>query len=504
MKAPTSRRDHVMKENSTPELSYKPEDYAAIYARKSIKAENSSIKSQLSLARDVLYKNNLFLYKEYWDEESATKLPYYKRQGFSELLKDAKNGKFKTVIVFRRDRLARRANDLIEIKNLFKKYKIKIIYSNTGEYQPSESYLSDFIENIIMAVDELEPQIVAERTMTGKIKKRERKEYFCSKLPYGFTRTEHDEKTIYVCEDSKKHILEAIFENYASINDNYRLSNLVKEINAEYDASNSLTSNKVQNIIKNPIYAGKQFKDSSKELFDLFTESENGDFCYNPDLLQTCINVIPIIDFELWSSCLKVWRANYKHIPKTKKTTYLFKGILFCGSCNKPIYLISGKYKCRSSNCSSFDSLYLQKELIRKIVSDITANGGLEKYIEIKISCYKSEIHKFNRKLKSIMADLDCHTIKFIKNYGDNKSNYLKKQLNDLLQKQEKVKKQVSSLDDKIFKLNECCNNIIIAENSGLTLHLLANTEKSQNLIKFLIDKVIVNGKDNSLSIQII
>lgn len=39
-------------------------------------------------------------------------------------------GKFKTLVVFRRDRLARRVEDLIDIKNFFKNHDIKIIYSN--------------------------------------------------------------------------------------------------------------------------------------------------------------------------------------------------------------------------------------------------------------------------------------------------------------------------------------------------------------------------------------
>lgn len=487
-----------------PELIYKPEDYAAIYARKSIKSENNSIKSQLSLARDVLYKNNLLLYKEYWDEESATKLPPNKRQGFSELLKDAKAGKFKTVIVFRRDRLARRANDLIEIKNLFKKYKIKTIYSNTGEYQPSESYLSDFIENIIMAVDELEPQIITERTRSGKIKKRERKEYYCSNLPFGFVRTTQGDKSLYLCDDSKKGILKTIFEKYFCISENYRLPDLVKDINAQENAYSSFTSQKVLSIIKNPIYAGYQCKDSSKGLMDLFTQNGNGDFDLNNQLLQKCSNVIPTIDFELWSKCIKIWRSNYRYTPKTKNQTYFFKGILFCGDCNKPISLVSEKYKCRSPKCNSFNSSYLQKELLKKIVGDITANGGLEKYVKMKISCYKSEIQKLNRELKLIMTDLDRQTIEFINCYSSNKSNDVEREIHALLTEQQKIQMQINDFEDKIFKLNEFRNSTVITENNGMLLHLLANPDETQNLLNSLIDRVIIYGKNNSLSIQII
>jgi DNA invertase Pin-like site-specific DNA recombinase len=114
--------------------SPEPEEYAAIYARKSTKLENNSLKSQASLAREEIKKRNLFVYDVYEDEESATKYHPMHRPEFKRLLYDAMNGKFKTLVVFRRDRLARKVEDLIDIKNFFKKHGRKIIYSNYGEY----------------------------------------------------------------------------------------------------------------------------------------------------------------------------------------------------------------------------------------------------------------------------------------------------------------------------------------------------------------------------------
>ena len=107
-----------------------PHEYAAIYARKSTKLENNSIPSQIEIAKRKIEENNLFLYDIYYDEESATKYHPLHRQGFKKLLYDAEMNKFKTVIVYRRDRLARRVENLLEIKQKFKELGIKIIYSN--------------------------------------------------------------------------------------------------------------------------------------------------------------------------------------------------------------------------------------------------------------------------------------------------------------------------------------------------------------------------------------
>lgn len=488
-----------------PELILRPEDYAAIYARKSIKAENNSIQSQLALARDTLVKNDLLLYKEYWDEESATKLPPNKRQGFSELIKDAKAGKFKTVIVFRRDRLARKASDLLEIRNLFKKLHVRIIYSNSGEYQPSESYMSDFIENIIMAVDELEPQIVAERTKAGRIKKRERREYFCANLPFGFTREIEDNKSYYPCDGSKQGILQYIFDKYRSVDENYKLTDLVREVNQMEGGEPSITVSKVNSIIKNPIYAGYQFKDSKKKLPDLFTQSDDGHFDFNPELLQKCSNVTPVVSFELWCECIKKWREHYRFVPKSAAQNYLFKGMLFCGKCKKAMSLIYEQYKCRTARCTTFNYLYLQKEVIKVLVDDIITNGGFGDFVDNKILSVRHEIKQLNKELKHIKAKLENHTLGFIKNYkSEGASNSEKNYILRYLKQESRIKEQINKLEDKVFKLTQIRSGILSISNSGLSKHLLSNKEKTQTILFSLIEKVIVYGKKEELSIQII
>lgn len=496
--------DHIV-----PEFILKPEDYAAVYARKSIKTENSSIQSQLALARDVLQKYNLLLYKEYWDEESATKFSPYKRQGFSELLKDAKAGKFKTLIVFRRDRLARRANDLIEIKKLFKKYQIRIIYSNTGEYQPSDSYISDFIENIIMAVDELEPQVVAERTKIGKAKKRERGEYSAgSYLPFGYTRTEKDNKIFYSSDECKKDIVQEIFNQYALMKEGCKISDLVKLINSNASSDNGFTSNKVINIIKNPIYAGFQFKKSSNKLLDLFLQTEDGNYTLNTGLLQLCTNVEPIIDSELWFNCVIKWRQNHKIIQKKSKHIYLFKGMLQCGNCNKPISLVSDRYRCKTNECTSIGASYLQKELIKVIVNHIDTEGNIGRYIDLRLSAYKQEILKLRRELKFNMAKLDQLTVDFIKKFDPKNSTVnCPKSIVKELDEQEYIKGKINEYEDKIYNLTELYSSLEqtgFLESRNLVRHFLANIEKTQELLLHLLEKVIIIGKDNTLSIQII
>ena len=68
------------------------------------------------VAKDYLKEKNLLIYNVYTDFDSAKKLSPTKRKGLSKLLADAKAGCFKTVIIYRLDRLVRRYKDWLEIK----------------------------------------------------------------------------------------------------------------------------------------------------------------------------------------------------------------------------------------------------------------------------------------------------------------------------------------------------------------------------------------------------
>lgn len=150
-----------------------PEKYAAIYARKSIKNQNDSLLAQKQLGMRALEKNELLLYRVYEDEASGRRLPSFKRKGFGELISDARTGYFKTVVTYRHDRLSRDADDWLLIKNEFKRLGIKVIFTDVTEIVPTNTPISNFVENLMITIAELEPNQILKRTMLGIRTKRE-------------------------------------------------------------------------------------------------------------------------------------------------------------------------------------------------------------------------------------------------------------------------------------------------------------------------------------------
>ncbi|WP_288221643.1 recombinase family protein [uncultured Clostridium sp.] len=171
-----------------------PKNYAAIYARISGTRDNNSISSQIQLATNALKEKNLLIYSVYTDFDSAKKLSPTKRKGLSKLLADAKAGCFKTVIIYRLDRLVRRYKDWLEIKNTFSKLGINLIYSDESQSLPRNSSQGEFFENLMVMVAEMEPDTINQRASNGRKFRRTQGAYSCgTNTPFGYLREERDE-----------------------------------------------------------------------------------------------------------------------------------------------------------------------------------------------------------------------------------------------------------------------------------------------------------------------
>lgn len=172
-----------------------PENYAAIYARISSKKDNNSIEAQISKAKIALNNENLLLYAVYTDHISGRTVSPPDREGFGKLLADAKAGCFKTIVVYKHDRIARSLNHWISLKSQLKKLGIKIIFSDDTEYTSDNSLQGDFIENLLVMVAELEPNNINERVSYGREQRRSEGIYnSANHIPFGYDRKNTNSK----------------------------------------------------------------------------------------------------------------------------------------------------------------------------------------------------------------------------------------------------------------------------------------------------------------------
>ncbi|MDU4892355.1 MAG: recombinase family protein [Clostridium sp.] len=172
-----------------------PQRYAAIYARRSSENDNNSINAQIAYGKTAIEKRDLLLYDIYFDEVSGRSLAPHERKSFKKLLEAAKNGCFKTLIVYRLDRLVRKYNHWLEIKKTLQRLGIKLIFSDETQNLDERSNHQEFFHNFTVMVAEMEPDTIRLRAASGKYYRRKEGAYSSSKPPFGYKRTERPAST---------------------------------------------------------------------------------------------------------------------------------------------------------------------------------------------------------------------------------------------------------------------------------------------------------------------
>ena len=148
-------------------------DSAVIYARVST-VLGQDPEHQLVPCKQLADGRGLHLKNQYVDFMSGTS---DKRKELSKLISDAKRGKFRVVIIYALDRLARDTRFLLNLLHELDSYGVRVISLRESLDFSSENPISKALVQIIGAVAELERNLISERIKTAlAVKKKKAKD----------------------------------------------------------------------------------------------------------------------------------------------------------------------------------------------------------------------------------------------------------------------------------------------------------------------------------------
>ncbi|WP_186430051.1 recombinase family protein [Clostridium sp. BSD9I1] len=484
-----------------------PENYAAIYARSSTKSDkNTSVETQESKGEETALKNNLLIYNYYSEKISVTEIPYMEREKFMELIEDAKAGYFKTLIVFRSDRLARNTLDAMKIKRLLKNLGVKILYSSESEYNSDGTPNSDFIGNIMSAVAELESKTIKERTESGKKKQRQEQEHSASKAAYGFVTSNRLNKkisryiTYYDANDSLKDFIDMLFTCYISNKDlitDTDIYNFLKKNNINIPLD--FNKEKIRSIICNPIYASLQTKNIHHKFKDSFEKNADGSFSHiDEDFFQPAYNVATIVDDKTFFAAANKWY--HYHDPfgtRARNTNYLLKDLLYCGKCGNKVTLSKKIYSCKTTHCTRLNEYDVSYEVLNNILESLISNENFSTELDLKIQELKRSIVSKNNKLIQFTRKQE----NLVKTYL-NKSNdkFIINALEENVNHQDSIKDDIKFLKSNIIYY-ENMKNLSFSEfnkasKNALIYVMLSKNDLTRNYLLNNIEKVILYGRN--------
>lgn len=500
-------REEMMKK-----LIENPYKYAAVYARESNPNAPNPIETQKYICREYALKNNLLIYKEYSELISASQVSYQNRRKFMELLDDASKGYFKKIIVTRRDRLTRNFDEFIHLKRIFEKLDVEVVYSNDIDIKDTKDYASNFIENIMMALAEMEPKRIKARADAGRNAKKQ-KGIYDRKAPYGLVYEK--DKEHYNKDGIKAKIVEDIFNIFLASNDYIESHEIIEKLkekagledNEYLKLINDLNKTKVTNILSTPTYAGLQTAHTNYK-YKKFYIDHNGELQkVSEEYLSKFTNIDTVIRSKQWYQVVDKWFANNtisRTIVKTsRREKIIFKDLLKCTKCNETLKFTKGKFTCKTDGCIKIGRDVLMKKLIKGIMDTfVITNKQKGNAIKKVTKSLEIDIKNKEQGLFKLIKDQNL----LVEKYLDNISNDIFK--NEIIKnqkKEEEIRDDIEELKKKIhFLENEFEKVIIPLAKSGYIHMILEDLVKNQSALLEMyvvsdIKELNINGYNVSI-----
>ncbi|MPM62023.1 hypothetical protein SDC9_108888 [bioreactor metagenome] len=378
-------------------------DKAASYTRVSTlkqSEEGYSIQNQMKyieeyakgkgwiLEDSLKYTENKPASKE--EDESVDELNFIgnfrDRPKLTELLKEAQRGSFQHLIVYARDRLARRVEDAIALEIYFEKFGIQIHYAKPGEdFENANPKIKRLLNIIFASLAEMEINILSSRVKEGSKATITKGNWAGGKVPFGYIPVRYEDyskggnkrSTKLKVSELDSSFIKKIFELY-SLGYGYR--RIAQMMNTEYSFI-TWTKSKIETIIKNKTYTGYIFWDRRG---GRRKPNRHNDKPIHSPLESENV----IIDEDFWEDM-----SNERELRSIRKdafyydTEYILKNKLVCSKCKRVM-----KAKCPGGKRRSVYRCADTKEkrvICNTIIPCSIAEGAFRNYMRDVIFQFK-------------------------------------------------------------------------------------------------------------------
>lgn len=302
---------------------------AAYYRNSADAFQENSITLQIEQAIRCATEHFLTIDEVYPDNNtSAVKNPIDGRKELKRLLKDIQEGIIGTLIVYKRDRIARRTQEYMEIYEVLKKHNITVYFSALNEFPMLYSPQAFTIEYLLASFCEHEEIQMKERISDSNAAKfkDEKRHYVAGSLPFGYSRVvikdDNDLITnVIIKGDEKK--LEIVRRIYDTLlTGNFDTMHMFRDCLVKNDirrGSKNMSSQQIQDMIRRPLYKG---------IYQM---------TFNGTTVARDYSSVSIVTFEEWERAqLELEKLAPTKVEKYKPTLeFMCDDILHCNHCDR-------------------------------------------------------------------------------------------------------------------------------------------------------------------------
>ncbi len=505
----------------------------AIYCRVSTTEqaeEGYSIGEQKKLLTYECEKNGNTVYKIYSDEGISGK-NITARPALKELLNDANEGKFDSVMVWKINRIGRNLKDVLDMVDLFDRNNIT--FKSATEPFDTTTPGGKMQFQMMALIGEFERGTIAQNVKMGMMA-RAREGRWNGNVVMGYdlrlkenTTNKKRKDTELVINEKEAEIVRTIFTMYSQGNGYKAIANYLNKFGYKTKKGNPFSLTAIKDILNNPVYIGK----IRYNLRPNWSEKRRKGTNSNPLIVDGKHEAI--IEQELWDKVQSMLQTSKGKPSRIYDGEFPLTGILKCPQCGAGMvimrtsrtrqdgtkrrleYYCCGNWKNKGTAVCHSNAIRVDKandyvfgklsELLSndKLVKDIVKNINTDR--KNKVDPSKDELQKLTKELDKISAKKD----KLFEAFEE-----------DIITKEE-FKKRVEELQSRERLLQEDANNLkmnvlddnvqqvsyeMVKETLSKVGEMLGNCksmEQKKKLLHMLISKITINELREVDSIQI-
>lgn len=328
----------------------------AIYVRVSTddQSDRGTIQAQIEFAQKYCDLHEIPISKIYQDDGVTGTLPLQDRPAGSQLLQDAKNGLYDTLLVYKLDRLGRATRVILNAIHDLEAFGVKL-KSMTEPFDTSDAS-GRFLLTILAGVADLERSNILERMWIGANRAAREGKWLGGIVPYGYVKNEQgvleiNDNPLPSLNMSEADVVRLIYK--LATEDKWPTKKIADHLNAlnvppsyalrgtgkrQAATAGKWYFGRVLSMLRSSTYMGihRYGKRSSKKR----------------ELIERAVPAI--VDEETWNKAQQTLTGNLLTATRNRKYNYLLRGLLRCGNCNYSyhgtnsknvfFYLCNGRY----------------------------------------------------------------------------------------------------------------------------------------------------------------
>lgn len=487
----------------------------AIYVRVSTEdqAERGTIESQIEYAEKYCDLNKIKIAKIYKDDGITGTLPLQDRPAGSELLNDAKNNVFDTLLVYKLDRLGRVTRVILNAIYDLEQYNVKL-KSMTEPFDTGDAS-GRFLLTMLAGVADLERSNILERMWLGANRSAKEGKWLGGIVPYGYFK--NDEKYLEINETkipgidmSEADVIRLIYK--LAVNEELSTIKIATHLNsigvppsyvlrASPDTARRKKSTagkwlpgRVGNIIRSTTYMGiHQYGKRTRK---------------NREIIER--KVPAIITKDIWNAAQRVLTNNQIMSVRNAKHFYLLRGLIVCENCGRRYHGTVSKGAAYYI-CAGRKGYKLNKD--KKCIAKSITMSWLDDAVWEDCMKYINNPELALKNIEEMQSNINSHEEE--KNLLDVKINDKKVEkerilalyrtgvinMNDITGQLSKINDDKLYLENRLREISKYDNSenvFAVKESANKLLKLLKNKidsciitqEFKQNIINLIVDRI--------------